>query len=147
MKKKKYKTYLESMLVKKLNALKGRCKNGRKKAVDKGPEVPFDLTMEWFLEQYKIQKGKCFFSDVDMQLETSGSGGPMWNSLSFDRLDSDKGYIQGNIVLAIHIVNLIRNSFDAVPEIIKSVMYTRKFLSRVNKFKKQSEKGKKVIKP
>ena len=145
MRPKKYKTELQRLLAKKLNALRGRCKHGRRKAIYNEPEQPFDLTTEWLFKQYELQKGKCFYTGIPMKLKTNGTGGPMWNSMSFDRIDDTKGYVIGHVVLSIHKVNLVKNRFDIGEVDIINKVYSQKFIKQLEKAKRAIKTGKKNI--
>ena len=151
MRHKKYESELQSVLANKLSLLRNRCKNGRGKAINKGPATPFDLTNEWLFEQYEIQKGKCFFTNIKMELNSVG--GAMLDSLSFDRFDSKKGYLMGNVVLSIHGINVLRswglpkNRPDIENKIRDLIKSLPKVPKQQAKFKKQVLKGKKIITP
>lgn len=72
----------------------------------------FDIDVDYILELYKKQNGKCYWFNI--KLEPSNiSKYPAKPSL--DRLDCDKGYVKGNIVISCMAANLGRNSCD--PEI------------------------------
>ena len=144
--KRKYST-TEKKLSNKLSLLKSRCKNGRGLAKDVEPVVPFNLTTDWLFKQYKLQKGKCFYTDIPLNLDPRGSGGPMWDSLSFDRIDADKGYTIGNIVLASFKVNLIKNNFEIEASKIVDMLFNKKFIKQIEKAQNQSKQGKHLIKP
>ena len=52
------------------------------------------LRMEDVVAMYKSQDGRCFYSGIPMTLKSSAC----WKA-SPERLDNDKGYVDGNVVL------------------------------------------------
>lgn len=82
--------------------LLSRCKsNHRKKGM-----IGFNLTEDFLHNLYIKQNGKCYWSDINMPLDNIGLG--ELNSISIDRLDSSKGYLQDNVVLSCKFYNLGR---------------------------------------
>jgi CRISPR/Cas system Type II protein with McrA/HNH and RuvC-like nuclease domain len=55
---------------------------------------------------YDEQNGRCFYTDKEFEI-TVGEG---WNprALSVDRVDPDRGYVVGNLVLCARRVNSIK---------------------------------------
>lgn len=64
----------------------------------------FDLTLEYLKNLYAKQNGKCHYSGVQL---TFVSNDP--HVLSVDRVDSDLGYIEGNVVLCAWVVNAMKS--------------------------------------
>lgn len=56
-----------------------------------------DLSCEYMLDLWNKQKGKCFYSEVDMIPYKYGKGRNLF-SASVDRIDSNLGYFIGNVV-------------------------------------------------
>lgn len=56
---------------------------------------------------WEHQKGKCFWSNFDMEMKVGGRKNPF--AVSADRLDNEIGYKEGNIVLCCHWANLGRS--------------------------------------
>lgn len=54
-----------------------------------------ELTTNDLITMYKKQCGRCFYSGIPMTLQSSTS----WKA-SPERLDNDKGYVEGNVVLS-----------------------------------------------
>jgi hypothetical protein len=92
--------------------------------------VEFDFTKENFIELYKKQNGKCFYTGIELDCKV-GSGKSR-NSLSVDRIKHELGYTKNNIVLCINRVNTMKN--DATLEEIKEWM-PGWYLKIINKFK------------
>jgi hypothetical protein len=64
-----------------------------------------DLTPEDILSQYEKQSGLCFYSKEKMKIEAMSP-----ETISVDRIDSQKNYSKNNIVLCCHIVNIMKQS-------------------------------------
>lgn len=67
---------------------------------------PVNLTVEYLRELYDMQDGKCAYFNIVLQLD----GGMGLRSITLDRLDCDRGYVQGNVVLACRAANLARGN-------------------------------------
>ena len=72
--------------------------------------VEFDITKEYAWELYQEQNGRCYYTNLEIELKPRNSVGGMTASL--DRIDSSKGYIIGNIVWVHKDVNLMKNIFS-----------------------------------
>lgn len=71
---------------------------------------PTDITTEFLWSLLKEQGGKCYWTGVTLSLEEMGKP---W-SVSLDRIDCDRGYLQGNVALVCKATNLARN--DSSPD-------------------------------
>jgi len=74
-----------------------------------------DLTLEYLKEIWEQQKGICCFTGWKMHLPlgTAKWGNePKPQRASLDRIDSKKGYIQGNVRFVCVIANYAKNDFD-----------------------------------
>lgn len=67
---------------------------------------PMNLTVEFLRELYDMQDGKCAYFNVVLLLD----GGMGLRSITLDRLDCERGYVQGNVVLACRAANLARGN-------------------------------------
>lgn len=65
-----------------------------------------NLTVEYLRELYDVQDGKCAYFNIPLQLD----GGMGLRSITLDRLNCDRGYVQGNVVLASRAANLARGN-------------------------------------
>ena len=81
-----------------------RISEWRKKA---GP--PSDLTVDFLVDLYQRQKGKCYYSGIPLVLN-SRKGHAVPNSISLDRIDPDKGYTQRNVVWCTYFVNTMKGN-------------------------------------
>lgn len=74
----------------------------------------FNLSGEYLWELYQNQNGKCALSGIDIGF-TALSEYNLSNphiSASLDRIDSSKGYIQGNVQWVHSMVNIMKNEFS-----------------------------------
>jgi hypothetical protein len=70
---------------------------------------PTDITKEFLWDLLKKQDGRCYWTQVSLDL----SMGSMY-SISLDRLDCSRGYTQDNVVLTCKAANLARS--DSSPD-------------------------------
>ena len=78
--------------------------NARQSSNKNGFDI--DIDEKYILDLYKYQNGRCYWLGVDMQPSTKTKY-PFQPSL--DRLDRNKGYIRGNVVLCCFVANFGRN--------------------------------------
>lgn len=72
--------------------------------------IPSNLTIEFLLNLYDKQEGKCSISGVD--LTTISGKGRVFTNISVDRIDSSKGYTEDNIQLVCFIINLMKQELS-----------------------------------
>lgn len=80
------------------NSAKSRCKK---------EGIPFSITTEDIVKQYRKQNGECYYSGQPMS--------PIAKSptlMSIDRIDSTLGYTKDNIVLCCWQVNDMKNNYS-----------------------------------
>lgn len=82
-----------------------RCKKARERAHSKN--MKFDLTPEFLMDLWNVQDGKCFYSGLEMTYDRNDL-----YTVSVDRVDSNKGYTQDNVVLCCWSVNSMKNSYS-----------------------------------
>lgn len=91
--------------------------------------IKFDLTMEYVWDIFKKQKEICALSGIPLIFaKTKDEHATGGTSASLDRIDSSKGYIEGNVQWVHKWVNLIKNDFT-----------TEEFLGYCNKIVKFNE--------
>lgn len=77
----------------------------RSKAKERGLECT--ITLDYLKKIFEQQKGRCIYSNVELTFPTS------WNDSSYnaslDRIDSSKGYIEGNVQWVTKRVNSMKN--------------------------------------
>ena len=74
----------------------------------------FDIDENYILELYEQQNHKCFWYGVKLEPSLLNK---YPTKPSLDRLDCDKGYVKGNVVISCMAANLGRNSCD--PEVFQ----------------------------
>ena len=96
----------------------------------KRAEVSIDQTH--LLELYDQQEGLCALSGVRMTWAT-GSASP--TSISVDRIDPTKGYVEGNVRLVCMAVNAFRSTMDdaGLLKFAKALVANMEASAKVNK--------------
>lgn len=89
---------IETWMRRSLNTLRSRTKTS-------------NLTLEYLLKLWSDQEGRCFYSGITMIQPKYGSGRNPY-SPSVDRIDPNKGYVEGNVVWAAWIVNAGKNTLS-----------------------------------
>ncbi len=70
-----------------------------------------DLSLEYLKELWSIQEGKCAYSDIEMDLyEYKSRNIP--TTASLDRVDSQRGYVKGNVHFVCFSLNLAKSTFS-----------------------------------
>lgn len=90
---------LKDVLSQRLVAAKSRRAQNDKKVCD--------ITLEDLLRQFEDQRGLCYYSGTSLSLRPNDI-----NGLSLDRVDSEKGYVKGNVVLCGAIVNKMKTDLS-----------------------------------
>ncbi len=70
--------------------------------------IEFSITKEYAWNLFQEQGGKCFYTQLEIVLNTRNNS----MTASIDRIDSSKGYVEGNIVWVHKDVNIMKNVFD-----------------------------------
>jgi len=76
----------------------------------KSTQYEFNITLEDLKELWDKQKGKCAISGIEMTHKMNS--GKIRTNVSLDRIDSSKGYIQGNVQLVCHIINGMKSDLE-----------------------------------
>ncbi len=74
-------------------------------------ELEHTITVDYLKETFDIQKGLCYYTGKPMLMDIRGLKNSN-DSVSVDRIDSSKGYIEGNIVLCRWVVNRMKNDIS-----------------------------------
>jgi deoxyuridine 5'-triphosphate nucleotidohydrolase len=85
----------------------------RTKQNSKPRQIKFDLTWEQLKTLHNKQKGLCYYTNVPLVLTFAANPErvQLYNQLSIDRVDSNKGYEIDNIVLCCLSINMMKNDF------------------------------------
>lgn len=86
-------------------ALRQKINFGKRKCIKR--EMDFDIDLEFVTNLYYKQGGKCYYTGELMSWRPNDK-----NSLSIDRLDSNKGYLKNNIVLCIWAINRMKQETE-----------------------------------
>ena len=78
-------------------------------AVDRG--YNFDITIEYAWDKFVEQNGKCALSGLDIILVTNQDKSYK-QTASLDRIDSTKGYVEGNIQWLHKNINAMKKAFS-----------------------------------
>lgn len=68
----------------------------------------FDITLNDLQEIWDNQKGKCYYTGLDMNFTFSLS---LPKQMSLDRIDSSKGYTKDNVVLCCQFINYAKHDY------------------------------------
>jgi hypothetical protein len=71
-------------------------------------KCPFNLSVDDLIRQYQEQQGRCFYTDENFADFDSTRDR---NTLSVDKVDPTKGYVNGNIVLCTFRSNVAKSDF------------------------------------
>ncbi len=81
------------------------------KSSSKKRGIKFDLSEGHLLELFKKQNGKCFYSDKPLVVyKGERENEDLGKFISVDRLDNNKGYVDGNVCLCLNRVNSIKSN-------------------------------------
>lgn len=78
-------------------------------------DIEFSVTLNYLWNLYEKQNGACALSGLPISLPThTGIGGAETsaNSASLDRIDSSKGYVEGNVQWVHKIANIAKNDLS-----------------------------------
>lgn len=70
--------------------------------------IEFDVSIEYLYDLYKKQEGKCALTGLDLILTSNNIN----NTASVDRIDSYKGYIEGNLQWVHKDVNIMKQAYS-----------------------------------
>ncbi len=83
-------------------------KRGAKKRGIEFSLLAADLELQW-----QKQKGKCFYSDISLEAHLVGNAFKnKTNLISIDRINSNKGYVKGNIQFVSYVVNTAKSEMS-----------------------------------
>jgi len=88
----------------------------------------FNISIEDIRSLWESQKGICPYTGIQMELSCYKKH--KLNSASLDRIDSSKGYINGNIEFVCLFINLGKNGFEKpdVKDFLKRIVTYRSLL-------------------
>lgn len=87
-------------------------------------KLEFNISIEYAWELFEIQNKKCAYTNMDITFGRTKSG----NIASLDRIDSSKGYVQGNVQWVHKDINMMKRNFTETyfVELCESVYKNRR---------------------
>lgn len=73
-------------------------------------KIAFSLTEELVLQMLEECNSRCYYSGVEMNLNTGNKGKSNHLKVTVDRVDSSVGYTPNNVVLCCSIVNTMKTN-------------------------------------
>jgi dUTP pyrophosphatase len=97
-----------------------RCRTLKDRA--KVRNMEFDLDYKFLMELYDKQKGKCYYSGLELNINKSSE--VEYNTMSVDRMNTKKGYTKNNIVLCLNSINMFKahHDLDNIKKVFKAIM-------------------------
>lgn len=71
----------------------------------------FNLTLEYLKETWDFQNGRCVYTGIKLK-DWSHRGKNSFDTASLDRIDSNKGYIKGNIQFISKNINYMKHNLS-----------------------------------
>jgi hypothetical protein len=81
----------------------------------------YNIDIQYLLDLYENQKGLCNISGTEMTYNHGSNS----TNISIDRIDSNLGYIKGNVQLVCYVVNIMKNNF----QINEFIMFCEKIVN------------------
>lgn len=80
------------------------------KNASKHKNIIFSISKQDLIDQYNLQKGLCFYTNLPMTW-VFGKG-KQRDALSIDKIIPEKGYVKGNVVLCLNRINMAKNDLS-----------------------------------
>lgn len=71
----------------------------------------FNINLKYLKEVWENQKGKCIYTGVELE-DWKDKGNNSMYTASLDRIDSNKGYVIGNVQFVSKNINYMKNSLS-----------------------------------
>lgn len=75
-------------------------------------KLEHEVDVEFLSNLYESQQGKCALSGIDMEIIGKRGTEQYWKNISIDRIDSSKGYTEGNVQLVCTGVNYMKKDMS-----------------------------------
>jgi hypothetical protein len=130
----RYQKYREAYLIRRAetsSSIRGRLldllTSARKRS--KKHNLSYDLNIDWLLDLFEKQSGKCLLTNIELDFVTRPTKGNRYYPLSpsLDRINPSLGYTKDNVRLVCTAINLALNSFgeDFFEKIAKNFLQVR----------------------
>lgn len=60
-----------------------------------------------------LRAKRCYYTGIELTTPEKGNAIRRPTDLTIERIDSNKGYVKGNVVAACHAANSLKNTFEA----------------------------------
>lgn len=89
--------------------------------------ITCDIDTEYLIALWESQKGKCYYSNLDMKAEGKVNGFQGWFSPSLDRKNPSLGYTKGNVAWCCFAVNSFKQSMteEQFKELLKTIQWNK----------------------
>lgn len=91
----------------------------------KSKNIMYDLDVDYLLELWSNQEGKCYYSNIEMKSEGHVNGFQSWFSPSLDRKNPSDGYTKGNVVWTCFCVNSFKQAMtdEQFKKLLKNIQW------------------------
>lgn len=82
----------------------------RVKSNAKKRKIEFNITIEYMWELFLYQDKKCAITKLELKFDSKSNNGD--GTASLDRIDSSKGYVEGNVQWVHKDINFMKRNYD-----------------------------------
>ena len=102
------------MYIKEAKTFLGRTFSKTKYAATNVRDLEFNIDIDYVIETYKSQNGKCALTGWELEFTRGGDydNGTNSRAATIDRIDNDKGYVEGNIQITCWQPNKVKGSLS-----------------------------------
>jgi hypothetical protein len=85
----------------------------------------FNLDIDYLIDLWKKQNGRCFYSSIPMNNSMKQDGFQSWDGPSLDRIEPENGYVKGNVVWCIFGINSFKGSLGlkSFEDMVRSIAW------------------------
>jgi hypothetical protein len=87
--------------------------------------INFNLDVDYLIDLWNKQNGKCFYSGIPMNNSMKQDGFQSWDGPSLDRIEPENGYVKGNVVWCIFGINSFKGSLGlkSFEDMVRSIAW------------------------
>lgn len=85
-------------------------------------ERNIEFSMSFSAMRNIMRAKRCFYTGIELVLPVGDAGNLKPNSLTIDRIDSNKGYVKGNVVACSNEFNNMKSRVDSAGKLGMSMM-------------------------